>query len=558
MEMQDQQPFKDRGYGLKSGHSSDSDSINKDNAAAPTAHAEEKIIDGNQAFQQAMILETPSWWSTISIRLLLMCIPGFLCSTMNGYDGSLFNALTINQKFLDFFDGSVVGAWQAKVSGIYMAGGIFALPFVGPVLDRWGRRWGMFLGALFVCFGTIVQGLSVVHASLPQFMIGRFIMGFGVTIAASAGPMYVVEISHPATRGVATALYNTFWFVGAIIASVASRAAMASYPTGNKSWLIPVWLQLLCAGLIALSALFLPESPRWLYVNNKFTSARDVLTKYHGNGNPHSIWVILQMREYEEFLNLDGSDKTWWDYRSLFRGRGNRYRIFCNVLVSVCGQWAGNGVLSYFQSAVFEGAGVTGDVLQANLNLANNCQQFAFAILGALLVDRVGRRPLLLFANAACAVIWVGMTTTSAVYHGSRDTNAAASVGTLVLIFLFGSVYSIGFTPLQALYPVEVLSFEMRAKGMAFSQLAVNCAGLLNQFAWPIALERIAWRTYIVFAIWCGVQFCAIWFFIPETKNRTLEQLDEIFESKTPVETSLVRRRLVLKDNGEVEKADQV
>jgi len=81
------------------------------------------------------------------------------------------------------------------------------------------------------------------------------------------------------------------------------------------------------------------------------------------------------------------------------------------------------------------------------------------------------------------------------------------------MIFLFGMVYSVGLTPLQALYPVEVLSFEMRAKGMAFSSLAVSVGGLLNQFAWPVSLKAIGWHTYIIFVIWDFVQFAVFYFF---------------------------------------------
>lgn len=130
---------------------------------------------------------------------------------MNGYDASLFNALTINQQFLDYFNGKATGPWQALVSAMYQIGGVVSLPFVGPALDSYGRRVGMFIGAIIVVFGTIIQGLTTGNASTAQFMAGRVLLGFGVNIAAAAGPMYVVEVSHPAHRGVVTALYNTFW-----------------------------------------------------------------------------------------------------------------------------------------------------------------------------------------------------------------------------------------------------------------------------------------------------------------------------------------------------------
>jgi Sugar (and other) transporter len=127
------------------------------------------------------------------------------------------------------------------------------------------------------------------------------------------------------------------------------------------------------------------------------------------------------------------------------------------------------------------------------------------------------------------------MTVSTALYQqsipadGGGATNKAAGTVSLVFIFVFGAVYSIGFTPLQALYPVEVLSFEMRAKGMGFSGFAVAAAGMLNQFAWPISMDKIGWRTYIIFTIWCGIQATVIYFFIPETKNRTVSCLALFF-----------------------------
>ena len=302
----------------------------------------------------------------------------------------------------------------------------------------------------------------------------------------------------------------------------------------------------------------LPESPRWLYVNNRYERAKAMIAKYHGNGNPNSVWVELQLHEYEEFLELNGADKRWWDYRALFHKRSSCYRLACNVTISIFGQWAGNAVLSYFLGAVLTTAGITDTTEQLNITLIMSCIQFVFAIVGANLVDRVGRRPLLLFANFGCSIVWLGITIATGVFVGGNNTSSSAAKAMQGLIYIFGIVYSIGFTPLQALYPVEVLSFEMRAKGMAFSSLAVNAAGLLNQFAWPVALEAIGWRVYIIFTIWCAIQGTVIYFFIPETKARTLEELDIIFESPSPRNASLEKKQLALDASMNVVKVDTV
>lgn len=513
-----------------------------------------KEIKGNEAFNEAMLKEPPQPFNKDSIILYFCCLVGFCCSTMNGYDGSLLNGLLASDDFKEFFGGSEDGIWAGIVTAMYQIGSVVALPFVGPCIDKFGRKGGMFIGAITIVIGAIINATTYYTASIGQFEAGRFILGFGVSIATAAGPMYVVEVTHPAHRGVITALYNTFWFTGSILAAGAVRGSLDD--KAAHSWVIPVWLQILFAGIVVIFVWFLPESPRWLYVNGKREECRRILTKYHGQGNENSIWVNLQLREYEEYLELDGSDKRWWDYRALFRDRASRYRIACNIVISIFGQWAGNAVLSYYMASLLSSAGYTSQKSKANINLFYSCEQFIIAICGALCVDKLGRRPLLLFSMIGCSVVWVGMTIATSQFD--KTDSPAASKAATAMIFLFGAVFSFGITPLQALYPVEVLSFEMRAKGMAFSSFALNAAMLLNQFAWPVSMEKIGWRTYIIFTIWDAIQAIVIYFFIPETKNRTLEELDDIFHQKNPAKASLQKRKVALDEHANVIKVEPI
>lgn len=266
---------------------------------------------------------------------------------MNGYDGSLINNLLNNEEFKKYFSGSNAGPWAALVTSMYQIGGVTSLPFIGPSADTFGRRFGMWIGCVIIIVGTIIQGLapSVPQGTYPaHFMAGRFLLGFGVNVASAAGPMYVVEVSHPAYRGIVTAIFNTFWFTGSILASGVARGG-ENYVNSNIGWRLVVWLQLLFGAVILIAAFFLPESPRWLYVNNRQEKAKQILIKYHGEGNEDSEWVNLQLNEYEELLEMDGADKRWWDYSALFKDRSTCYRLFCNCTVSIFGQWAGNGKL---------------------------------------------------------------------------------------------------------------------------------------------------------------------------------------------------------------------
>lgn len=97
------------------------------------------------------------------------------------------------------------------VSLLYQIGFLLAVRFSGPALDTWGRRKGIFIGVCIVMTGTSIQGTTIYTHSFSQFMIGRFFLGFGAQLATCGGPVYVVEMCHPAYRGVVTGLYNTFW-----------------------------------------------------------------------------------------------------------------------------------------------------------------------------------------------------------------------------------------------------------------------------------------------------------------------------------------------------------
>ncbi|EER25864.1 high-affinity glucose transporter, putative [Coccidioides posadasii C735 delta SOWgp] len=299
------------------------------------------------AFVRALGKEPPKAFTKIGSKLYAASLIGCFCATMDGYNGSLINNLLANKNFLDCYGGSNSGLWSGLVTAMYQIGAVAAFPFVGPAVDTWGRRAGMVIASILTA-GTNIQ----------SFMGGSFLLGFGISIAVTAGPTYVVEISHPPYRGVVTAIYHTFWFTGSIIAAGAPRGALDI--GGNGSWRIIIWLQVLLAGIIVVVALFLPESPRWLYVNGKQTAATEMLIKFHGDGNPDSEWVKLQLNEYEEYLELDGADKRWWDYRALFRNKASIYPV-----------------ITYFMSAVLDTAGYKGTVAQHNLILINNCQGFS-------------------------------------------------------------------------------------------------------------------------------------------------------------------------------------
>lgn len=135
----------------------------------------------------------------------------------------------------------------------------------------------------------------------------------------------------------------------------------------------------------------------------------------------------------------------------------------------------------------------------------------------------------------------VPLTALTSQYHEGQSPHVSRL--TIAFIFFVGIFHSGGINPLVVAYPVEVLHTNTRAKGMGLNNFSLNVAEFVNTYATPIALQKIAWRLYIIYAVWNVVQTLWIYFFFVETRGRTLEELDYIFESKHPVRESLKKAR---------------
>ncbi|RHZ64955.1 uncharacterized protein CDV56_109193 [Aspergillus thermomutatus] len=522
---------------------------------ADAHHVEETVnvlhnMRGVAALAVCTRLEPISKLSKRMIQLYAICSLMFLGSTMGGYDGSLMGNLLAMPSFQSQFDASILGVQTGIIMSMYSIGSVCALPFIGPLTDTWGRRVGIAIGCSLLILGTIIEGVS--HR-LPQFLAGRFFLGFGACIANVACPSYVVEIAHPAYRGVITGLYNCCYYLGAILAAVVLRGCV--HYTSNAAWLIPTWLQMFFPCVLLAGCMLFPESPRWQYAHGQVDKCLASLVKYHGNDNPDSLYVQLELREFAEELELDGADKRWWDYRALFSSRAAMYRaILCAVAVSAFSQLTGQSGVSYFLPAMLTTSGITNSATILDINLGITLASGAAACIGASQMDRFGRRKMLISCCLALTLLWGGMLGGTGAYqiHGSVT---AANVS-IAFIFLIGIVFSAAYTPLQALYPVEVLAYEQRAKGMALQNMAGNAAGLINQFALPVALKRISWKTYFVYLAVCFAEAVYYYFIMVETKGHTLEELNEIFKARNPRKASFLKKETVDEEVAKVNEGE--
>ncbi|RDB19823.1 Lactose permease [Hypsizygus marmoreus] len=530
----------------------DEKALSSPQSPEPDVPQNAKIIEVVNA-DYALALSTGPQLSPTSLRsfqLYAILLVAFMGSLSNGFDGSVMSAVNGMDQYLHYFNidgldaGGGVGTVTAIIFGIYSIGSIVGVSIAGPVADRFGRRGGMFLGSFIIIIGAIV----VTIAKNTHYLLGgRFVLGFGVAITTTAAPSYVVEMSPPQWRGRLTGLYNTFYYSGSILCTGITIATGRLNST--TSWRAPLAVQIAPASILAIFAYFLPESPRWLLSVGRKDEARHILAKYHGNDDPNAPLVLLEWREYEEAVKLDASDKRWWDYSGLFNTRNARYRTFMMLLMGFFGQWSGNG-LGYFLTILFKNAGANTQNQRLVLNFANTLISAGGALVGTSLTDKVGRRTMWFWGTLGCAAMLAIVTGCTAKW-GADGANPQGANAAIAFIFLFGFVYSLAYTPLQALYPAECLDYNTRAKGMAVYAFAVSCASFVNTYAGPIALKNITWRYYIVYVVWDLFECVVIWFCAVETKGRTLEELDEIFENPHPVKTSISKKKVAV-----VEKSD--
>ncbi|OBT94961.1 hypothetical protein VE01_07454 [Pseudogymnoascus verrucosus] len=466
------------------------------------------------------------WWQQPNLRNLYLLMPFlFLGSTTLGYDGSLVNGLQTMPSWQDFFNHPT-GAALGIIGAIPGFGGLAILPFAPYIVDNFGRRAGIAIGCLTVFLGALLQ--SFPNPSHPNeiYLAGRFIIGIGGTLTNGATPLLITEISHPRHRGRATTIYNTLWYLGAIIAAWVGYGTL-SHMTGNIQWRLPTGLQLAMPGLQLLALYFIPESPRFLISKERNDEALAFLLKYHGDcgADAFARWEFSEIHETLHMEKAAADSSGWYE---LVRTPGNRKRCFLIVCTAIFSQCSGNGLVSYYLSSILKTIGITSSTKQALINGGLTIWAFLVSLCFAFTVDKLGRRFLFLFAGLGMLVTFTVWTACSAVYAKNGSTEAGSAV--LAMIFLFYGVAGLAWPGLTVSYTVEILPYNIRAKGLTLCFVFTQLSGVFNQYVNPIGLQNLAWKFYFVYIAVLVIECAVIYFFYVETKGPTLEEIAVLFD----------------------------
>ena len=198
-------------------------------------------------------------------------------------------------------------------------------------------------------------------------------------------------------------------------------------------------------------------------------------------------------------------------------------------------------------------AGIDDTNTQLLLNAINPIFSMIAAIVGASMLDKFGRRPMMLYSLGGSLVCYILLTAFSAQSENTPDL----SYGVIVAIYLFGVCFAWGFTPLQTLYSVECLENRTRAKGSGLNFLFLNIAMVINTYGISEGMAKIGWKLYIVYCGWLAVEIIIIYFFAVETAGKTLEELSSIFEAKNPRKESTRKATMQVDEAGNVLGVDE-
>lgn len=402
-------------------------------------------------------------------------------------------------------------------------GNFLGAPFLA-LGDVIGRRGVNFLGNLIVVIAALVQGLA---PNLPALMVGRFLLGFGSSMASA--PQYMAEISPVHMRGRLVGFFGTWFQFGSIIIS----AAMVGFTKWNSNyqWRVPLLFEAFFPLLVCITIYWwCPESPRYLVLKGRREEARRVIAQYMTtDNNPDAPIVSIVLQQMEESIESSNTGvRASYDF-SVFFTKPVRYRTLVLVLYSLFQQWNGGGVISYYLSPALDTIGVTGSLPQLGINLGSTCTYFVFEFIGSFLVDIFRRRTLIITGLVTFVVAQTVVTITSWQY--SLTQSHASAVLTILWVFIFQACSASMIATMHNLYPVEILSLPLRAKGMGFYNMVQGAAGVVQSYGIGVGIAKIGYKIWVVYIVYNFLQLIAAYFVFPETSKLSLEEIDTIFET---------------------------
>ena len=398
---------------------------------------------------------------------------------------------------------------EIVVSAVLLGAGLGAL-FGGRLADRLGRRTVLIgVGILFI-IGAVWTALS---PGMILLALGRVIVGVAIGIASFTAPLYISEVSPPAVRGRLVSLNQLMITIGIVVSYLADYA-LAQVP--NWRWMFG--LAAIPALILVIGLLYVPESPRWLLSGGHAERARQVLLRVRAGAQ-----VDGELREIEQ--SLEKQTSSW---RELFTP-SLRPAMVVGIGLAVFQQFTGINTVIYYAPTIFRIAGMQSNAGAILATAGVGVVNVLFTILALWLLDRVGRRPVLLWGIAGM-VLSLGILGFAFLMPSAGGALAWIAVLSLMV---YVACFAVGLGPVFWLMISEIYPLKIRGRAMSVATVANWSSNLLVALTFLTLLDALGGP--VTFWLYAAIGILAIGFtywIVPETKGRTLEQIEAYWRSR--------------------------
>lgn len=445
--------------------------------------------------------------------------------------------------FLDRFGASLGNSNTGKkgfVVSILELGAWFGALINGHVSDRISRKHSIQVAVVVFCLGSALQAGAM---NVNYLFFGRVFAGIGIGMLSMVVPMYQAEISPPEIRGSLVALQQFAITIGILISFWIDYGT--AYINGEAQWRIPLALQLIPALILGIGITFFPYSPRWLSAQGRDQEALETLAKLRRKPIDDPTVVIESKEIRAEVLFEKEISKEMYPalqngtftsnlklelkgYASLFTpGLFPRLAIGC--LINAFQQFTGINAIIYYAPTIFAQLGQTGNSQQLLGTGVVGIINVIFTIPAVLFYDQLGRRKMLLMGATGMIISHVIVAALVGVYGDVWSTHKQAGIAAAAFIYVFILNFAYSWGPAGWVIPAEIMPMRVRAKGISITTSANWFTNFIIALITPVMIQNITYGTYIFFAICTTLAWLFVYFFLPETKGKTLEEMDSVF-----------------------------
>jgi SP family sugar:H+ symporter-like MFS transporter len=440
---------------------------------------------------------------------------GYDSGAVNGTQDGLRAAFALGEAGLGFTVGSLlIGCFI----GAFLA---------GTLADAMGRRNVMILSAVLFLVGALIQGFA--HEQW-LFVVARIMGGMAVGAASVLSPAYISEVAPAHIRGRMTTVQQIMIITGLTAAFVVNYFLAASagtstapYWAGIEAWRWMYLMQAVPAAVFLVALLFIPESPRYLVSKGRIDEAGRVLTRLFGAGE-----AATKVAEIRASFSADHRPRLS-DIFDPVKG-GVRPIVWAGLLLAVFQQLVGINVIFYYGATLWQLAGFTEDQ-SLQINIVSGIVSIAACFGTILLVDRIGRKPLLLIGSAGMAATLFALVYAFA--NGTLDAEGqlqlSSSLGTLALVAanLYVIFFNLSWGPIMWVMLGEMFPNQIRGSALAICGFFQWFANFLISFTFPIMAVGLGLAvSYSFYAICAVISFFLVKRFIVETKGKELEAME--------------------------------